>query len=106
MSPNELLLWLSARKEGSWRQFLTAIERLDLISSTADQASSFPLHQRVKSNLQRLAHVEFNSPHQEKDWRIVPPVLAISSHQGRATGILCGARTQRLLQKVEAAAND
>ncbi|MGH9640565.1 MAG: hypothetical protein ACRD3Y_10915, partial [Bryobacteraceae bacterium] len=105
MSPNELLLWLSARKEGSWRQFRAAIERLDLADEAADQGSSLPLHLRIYLNLQRLAHVEFNSAGQERDWRVVPPVLAISSHQNRATGVLCGARTPRLLQKVEEAAN-
>lgn len=105
MTPNELLLWLSARKEGSWRQFRAAIERLDLTGAAGSEAASLPLHLRVYLNLERLAHVEFSSAESEKDWRIVPPVLALCRHSDHATGILCGARTPKLLQKVEEAAN-
>src|SRR5579871_6568323 len=105
MTPNELLLWLSARKEGSWRQFRSAIERLDLAGDASNETASFPLHLRVYLNLERLAHVEFSSAENEKDWRIVPPVLALCRHQNHATGILCGARTPKLLQKLETAAN-
>lgn len=105
MTPNELLLWLSARKDGSWRQFRSAIERLDLAGGVANEAASLPLHLRVCFNLERLAHVEFNSAGNEKDWRIVPPVLALSGDKSRPTGILCGARTPRLLQRVREAAN-
>lgn len=104
MTPNELLLWLSARKEGSWRQFRSAVERLDLEGEAANEGASLPLHLRVYLNLERLAHVEFSSAENEKDWRIVPPVLALCGQNNHATGILCGARTPKLLQKVEEAA--
>lgn len=105
MTPNELLLWVSARKEGSWRQFRSAIERLDLTGEATNEGASLPLHLRVYLNLERLAHVEFNSGENEKDWRVVPPVLALSRHENFSTGVLCGARTPRLLQKVQEAAN-
>jgi hypothetical protein len=105
MTPNELLIWLSARKEGSWRQFRSAIERLDLNGEAAGETASLPLHLRVYLNLERLAHVEFRSTGKEKDWRVVPPVLALCRHGAHATGVLCGARTPNLLQKVQEAAN-
>jgi hypothetical protein len=62
MTPNELLLWLSARKQGSWPQFRGAVERLDLMESEeAGQDTSLSLHQRVRLNLERLGHVEFDA---------------------------------------------
>jgi hypothetical protein len=104
MTPNELLLWLSARKEGSWRQFRTAIERLDFVDEVP-YGAPLALHLRVYLNLERLAHVEFSSAGTEKDWRVVPPVLALCRHKNHVTGILCGARTPMLLKKFEEAAN-
>jgi hypothetical protein len=62
MTPNELLLWLSARKQGSWPQFRGAVERLDLMESDeAGQDTALPLHQRVRLNLERLGHAEFDA---------------------------------------------
>lgn len=105
MTPNELLLWLSACKEGSWQQFRSAVERLDLNGEAVDETASLPLHLRVYLNLERLAHVEFRSADKETDWRVVPPVLALCRHGNHTTGVLCGARTPKLLQKVQEAAN-
>ena len=106
MTPNELLLWLSARKEGSWRQFRSAVERLDLADSDENgQSASLPLHLRIHFNLERLGHVEFDAAECEKGWRVVPPVLALFQHSGSATGILCGARTPKLLERIERSAN-
>lgn len=104
MTPNELLLWLSARKEGSWQQFRSVVERLDLNDATAESAS-FPLYRRVSLDLERLAHVEFSSAFKDMDWRVVPPVLALCRHGNQVTGILCGARTPKLLQRLQTAAN-
>jgi hypothetical protein len=107
MTPNELLLWLSARKEGSWRQFRAAVETLDLANSAdeTEQNASLPLHLRVHFNLERLGHLEFGAAECEKGWRVVPPALALSQHNGHVIGVLCGARTPKLLERIEQAAN-
>ncbi len=102
MTPNELLLWLSARKEGSWPQFRGAVETLDLASQAEEAESdiSLPLHLRVCFNLQRLGHVEFDANGCEDGWRVVPPTLALSQHRDKITGVLCGARTPKLISNI------
>jgi hypothetical protein len=107
MTPNELLLWLSARKEGSWPQFRGAVETLDLADHTdeAEEGVSLPLHQRVRYNLARLGHLEFDAAECKGGWRVVPPTLALSQHGSKTVGILCGARTPKLLERIERAAN-
>jgi hypothetical protein len=106
MTPNELLLWLSARNQGSWPQFRGAVETLDLenVTAEAEQDTSLPLHQRVRFNLERLAHVEFGATECENGWRVVPPTLALSEHGNAVTGVLCGARTPKLMERIERAA--
>ena len=106
MTPNELLVWLSARQEGSWSQFRGAVEDLDLDRVGDDtEDGSIPLHQRVRFNLERLGHVEFNAEGCEDGWRVVPPVLALSEHGGEARAVLCGARTPKVAEKLEQEAN-
>ena len=107
MTPNELLLWLSARKQGSWVQFRSAVENLELAETEdeAGQDTSLPLHQRVRLNLERLGHVEFDTAGCENGWRVVPPVLAIFEHDAGASGVLCGARTAKLVDRISAAGN-
>jgi hypothetical protein len=107
MTPNELLLWLSARKEGSWPQFRGAVETLDLTGSAdpSGEDVSLPLHQRIRFNLERLGHVEFDAAECEDGWRVVPPTLALSQHNSTITGVLCGARTLTLLKRIERAAS-
>jgi hypothetical protein len=102
MTPNELLLWLSARKEGSWVQFRSAVETLDLAESAekGEEDISLPLHQRIRYNLERLGHAEFDAAGCEDGWRIVPPVLALSDHGNKVTGVLCGARTLDLIERI------
>ncbi len=108
MTPNELLLWLSARKAGSWSQFRGAVETLDLANSSAEgeEDAGLPIHQRVRLNLERLGHIEFGAADSEEGWRVVPPTLALLQYNGRVTGILCGARTLPLLERIERAANE
>lgn len=103
MTPNELLLWLSARKQGSWPQFRGAVERLDLAerADESEQDTSLPLHQRVRFNLERLGHVEFDAAECEDGWRVVAPALAVFQHDNGFTGILCGARTAKLMERIE-----
>lgn len=106
MTTNELLLWLSARTEGSWPQFRGAVETLDLANpAEGEEDVSFPLHQRVRSNLERLGHVEFGAAKCEDGWRVVPPTLALSQHDNGITGVLCGARTLKLMERLERAAD-
>ncbi len=105
MTPNELLLWLSARKDGSWPQFRGAVEALDLASTDGEeQDTPLPLHQRVRFNLERLGHVEFDVAECENGWRVVPPALALSQHDDETIGVLCGARTPKLLNRLAQAA--
>ncbi|MCU1338044.1 MAG: hypothetical protein JWO19_3625 [Bryobacterales bacterium] len=101
MTPNELLLWMSARNEGSWVQFRSAVETLDLaeFAEKGEEDVSLPLHQRVRYNLERLGHVEFDVAGCEDGWRVVPPVLALCDHGSKVTGVLCGARTRKLMER-------
>ncbi len=106
MTPNELLLWLSARKEGSWSQFRGAVATLDLANSAeeGEEGVRLPLHQRIRFNLERLCHVEFGAEECGDGWRVVPPSLALSQNHGGTYGVLCGARTLPLMKKIEHAA--
>src|ERR1700731_2146081 len=108
MTPNELLFWLSARKEGSWPQFRGAVETLDLANNAdeSEQDTSLPLHQRVRFNLERLGHVEFGAAECEDGWRVVPPALALCQQENTVSGVLCGARTSKLMERVERSARE
>jgi hypothetical protein len=108
VTPNELLLWLSARKAGSWSQFRRAVANLDLANSTGEpeEDAALPIHQRVRFNLERLGHVEFGEEENGEGWRVVPPTLALAQYNGQTTGVLCGARTLPLLERIERAANE
>lgn len=108
---NELLLWLSARREGSWRQFRVAVEELCVAEDAEEspneptEEDEFPLHQQLRLNLERLAHVEFFAHQCENGWRVAPPTLAVSYMDGRWMGVLCGARSDALRERfVKAAA--
>jgi hypothetical protein len=105
MTPNELILWMSARKQGSWVQFRSAVETLDLAESAerGEEDLTLPLHQRIRYNLERLGHVEFDAGECQDGWRAVPPMLALSDHAGTITGVLCGARTPKVLERFERA---
>lgn len=107
MTANELLVWLSARKEGSWPQFRGAVEALELTDSTGEDAEdgTLPVQQRVRLNLERLCHVEFDAAGCEDRWRVVPPALAIVENGNGVLGVLCGARTPKLLESIQRAAN-
>jgi len=102
MRANELLLWLSARQEGSWQQFRQAVEELHSIAGEADSETDgeFPLHQQLRLNLERLAHVEFFAADCEDGWRIAPPTLATHVVAGGVRGVLCGARSPALRERV------
>lgn len=115
MKGPDLLLWMSARRAGSWQQFKDAVEELHLPEGVAvenetaiepdieypdhDEHSSLPLYQLLRLNLERLGHAEFFSPGCENGWRVAPPVLAVSDASQQGTGLLCGARTSAIVSR-------
>jgi hypothetical protein len=112
---DELLLWLSARKQGTWEQFKGAAEALHAPDDESAQEDgvgaeeergrdALPLYQRLRLNLERLGHAEFFARDCEDGWRVAPPVIAVREHAGSCTGILCGARSRQLLAHLDAAA--
>ena len=104
MSANDLLIWMSARTEGSWPQFRSAVEGFHIEGYPGDKseagedvtASDLPLYQAVRLGLERLAHVEFTFAASHRRWRVVPPTLAITGSGDEFMGILCGARSPGL----------
>lgn len=106
MKANELLLWLSARRQGSWQQFRAAVEELNsdddstAIGTDTPSETQFPLHQKLRLDLERLAHVEFFTRGCDKGWRVTPPTLA--AHQGSdgIRAVLCGARSPALRERL------
>ncbi len=107
MKANELLFWLSARRQGTWQQFRAAMEELhssDDDSTASGNASigedEFPLHQKLRLDLERLAHVEFFARDCEKGWRVTPPTLAAHPVPDGVRAVLCGARSPALRERV------
>jgi hypothetical protein len=110
VTTNELLLWMSARGQGSWSQFRAAVEELDIADreNSADPMeeeepsgrTSLPLHQSLRLNFQRLAHAEFFVGAGGDDWRVTPPVLSIVRHDVRWLAVVTGARSAQLLRRL------
>lgn len=108
MSLDNLLLWLSAKGEGSWSQFRGGVEELHVEEDggsasgeeSAREISTLPPYQRVRLGLQRLAHVEFSSKEGVQRWRVVPPTVALLPVTG-CEGLLCGARSPDLLEGLD-----
>ncbi len=107
MNPNQLLLWLSARRQGSWRQFRQAVEEFYLCSGEVEELEDedFPLYRRLRVDFERLAHTEFFASGCEKGWRVTPPTLASHTFSNRVRAILCGARSQTLYERVISGSN-
>ena len=110
MRANELLLWLSARREGSWQQFRAAVDELHLdegenVPNQGDDGE-FPLHQQLRLDFERLAHVEFFARGCEDGWRVVPPTFAAHPMASGVRAVLCGARSPALRERVLNAASD
>jgi hypothetical protein len=105
---NELIIWLSARVQGSWEQFKAAVEELHLPDDGSADAetpedprqSGLPLHQELRLMLERLGHAEFFADGCKGGWRIAPPVWASLGKDERPSAILCGARTLPLLERL------
>lgn len=114
MSANDLLLWMSARRQGSWQQFRTAVEELHMADSNGDLPDgseegtdqyALPLYQALRLNLQRLGHAEFfGGAGGDNEWRVVPPSLAVTRNDKGWLGVLAGARSPALLQRLGNAA--
>lgn len=113
MTANSLLFWMSARCQGSWPQFRAAVEELHLdegneLEGEDDDAPdqfSLPLYQILRFNLQRLGHAEFFAGAGDgADWRITPPSLAVTQHASGWLGIVVGARSPMLLERIHSAA--
>lgn len=113
MTANELLLWMSARGHGSWSQFRAAIEELHITEQEnappavegeeSAERVSLPLHQSLRLNLQRLAHVEFFAGADGDDWRVTPPSLSVTHHGARSLAVMTGARSDALLRRLHSA---
>lgn len=109
---DRLLLWLSAKEQGSWSQFRAAVEELctqqngtspdsfdDEGERSGDAASDLPIYQQVRFALQRLGHVEFYTAGAENGWRVVPPTVAFPTDTCDG-GLLCGARSPALFERL------
>lgn len=108
MRANALLLWLSARREGSWRQFRAGVDELhadDEDDLVADRGGEFAIHQQLRQSLDCLGHVEFFARECEEGWRVAPPTLAVRQTGSQFSGILCGARTTELLARLQSHAD-
>ena len=107
MNPNELLLWLSATGEGTWSRYRAVLDELAAADESTDsmedtgedvpEAGSLPQHIRFKLNLERLGHTEFFRRDFPNGWRVVPPTIVVMPNEDLIRGVLCGARTDRLL---------
>lgn len=109
MSANALLIWMSARVEGSWQQFRSAVEELHVLpDETAEQGEAadaadqyaMPIYQALRLNLQRLGHAEFFAGAGDAEWRVAPPILAITRHPFGWRGVVAGARSAPILDRL------
>jgi hypothetical protein len=109
---DELLLWMSARQKGSWQQFRVAVEEFHSADNDAESGGNitptdeFRLHQRLRLNLECLAHTEFFVGGCEDGWRVVPPMLAAHPAPEGCRAILCGARSPRLRERIIRSENE
>jgi hypothetical protein len=68
------------------------------------EQNALPLYHALRLNLQRLGHAEFFAGAAESDWRVTPPTIAITEYESGWVGVLTGARSRNLLQRVAVAA--
>jgi len=103
---NELLLWLSARSEGSWQQFRAAVEELYFADDDSypggvgTNEGGFPLQQQLRLDFECLSHAEFFERDSRYYWRVAPPTLAAHPVAEGVRMILCGARSPALRERV------
>ena len=103
---------MSARGQGSWTQFRSTVECLWRSTSEsperaddaeAGDSSALPLHQSLRLNLERLGFAEFFGPREDREWRVAPPVLAVTPAGSGYTGFIVGARSDALLHRIRTA---
>ena len=114
MNPNDLLLWISAKGSGTWARYRAAVDELQVsedangndedLGEDVPDSSGLPIHHRLRLNLERLGHAEFFRADFQNGWRVVPPTVACANNEAGTVGILCGARTNRLLDRIKGAA--
>jgi hypothetical protein len=114
MSANNLLIWMSARGQGSWSQFRAAVEELHIAEEEnygpavdeeeSSAQASLPLHQALRLNLQRFAHAEFFAGANGDDWRVTPPSLSVIQRKDHWLAFVSGARSDQLLDRLNSAA--
>ena len=113
MTANDVLAWMTAKGEGSWSQFRRAVDSIYSLNSESDVdeieegteprlGHEIPQQILLRSNFLRLGHCEFFAHEGAYRWRIVPPVLASAEINGTSIGVLCGARTPKLLEAIAA----
>jgi len=115
MNPNDLLLWMSAKKSGTWSRYRAVVDELQVseepsnydedVGEDVPNNSSFPIYRRLRLNLERLGHAEFFRKDFKSGWCIVPPILVCSANKADTIGILCGARTDHILAQLQGVAN-
>lgn len=114
MTADSLLIWMSARGQGSWHQYASAVEELHLPEEGEEAQPEQPeeglggrlsLQNLLRLNLQRLGHAEFRAGARPHEWRIAPPVLALTETPEGAKGVLAGARSKRLMERLHDAAS-
>ena len=95
-SYNHLLLWLSAYGQGTWQQFKTTCNTLDL-------NPTYEYSRQILRRLRLLGHIEVNKDGQR--WFIAPPLLAATdSVDGQYRTFLVGQRSPALLHALRNAA--
>jgi len=116
LNPNDLLLWLSSKKCGTWARYRSAVDELRTSDQLNDKhedvkedildTGSIPIYQRLRLNLERLGHAEFFRKGFKNGWRVVPPILISENIKEQVVGILCGARTEEIITKLKREANN
>jgi hypothetical protein len=113
VTADDVLIWVAARGEGSWSQFRRAVDSIYSLNPEGDEHEyeedfeirsehGIPQQILLRENFLRLGHCEFFTHESRYRWRVVPPVLASNEANGIATGILCGARTPKLIEAIAA----
>jgi len=117
MLADDLLLWLSAQRKGSWYQFRNAVNRLQdkaeeledneetsLETQEFDIAVKLPIYRLLQLNLSMLGHAEFYYEGNRYLWRIVPPFLVVTKMNGVIRAVLCGARWPGFIEDISKSA--
>jgi hypothetical protein len=112
VSANDLLLWMSARGEGSREQYRAAVEELHAAEGEGEEESEgeaasrrdLPLYTDLRLTLQRLGHAEFFAGAASREWRVTPPALAATASGKEWLGIVAGARSVKLLGRIHESA--